>query len=106
MTFIGVSGEPSSTTLLHGQTEPQFMLAAMGRARDGPFLFACSLSWSADAVVDLVNRCFRYTNPDVGSDLNPVDIGHSHDDFDHPDFNAVRRLDSSAEPERSEAGDL
>ena len=54
----------------------------------------------------LVNRCFRYGDPDVGADVDPVDIGLSHDDFDHPDFDAVRRVDSSAEPERSEAGDL
>jgi hypothetical protein len=54
----------------------------------------------------LVDRCFRHSDSDVGADLDPVDIDLSHDEFDHPDFDTVRRLDNSVEPERSEAGDL
>ena len=50
----------------------------------------------------LVNRCFGYSDLDVCTDGNAEAIRLGHDHFDHSNFNAVRSLDNSVEPECSE----
>src|SRR5213593_34577 len=57
-------------------------------------------------VLALVNRCLRNGDLDVGADRYPEAIRLGHDKFDHPDFDAVRRLDNSMEPERSQTDDV
>lgn len=53
-----------------------------------------------------MNRCRRHGDLDISADLDPEAIRLGHDELDHPDLDAVRRLDDSMEPERSEPGDV
>jgi hypothetical protein len=71
----------------------------------GPFLLHALVVVRRQAL-GLVNGCRGHADLDVGADRDPEAIGFGHDELDHPDLDAVRRLDNSVEPERSQPGDL
>ena len=49
-----------------------------------------------------MNRCLCVGDLDVGANREPEAIRLGHDHLDHPDLDAVRRLDNAVEPERSQ----
>src|SRR5439155_24074676 len=54
----------------------------------------------------LVNRRLRHADLDVVSEREPEAVRLGHDELNHPNLDAVRRLDNSVEPERSQPDDV